>query len=663
MDPGCAAKWAAGKRIATGLVLLAPLHSALPQSSADPIVWARERLLVLGMREIEATGRERSVRELSFIAAALGRSSSPQARELADRSTAALIAAQAADGGFGSGEARAAESWFALIALDSSSPGPAAEAGAGLRAFLASSAAKSDSRSRPADGETVSREELRRALEFLDRGADSAPGDGAGSWQEDESLATLFAAAGGPFDVRATLAALLRSPLAPTDDLALERVSGELHELLVRALILERFGNPRLSTPSGAALWWPERLAESVEAKVAVSMDEQSGQIVELASALLTLDVLRPWLDISPESLLQAEAGESRRPADLAQDCESCHQRLPPSLHELWARSAHASARVGCADCHGENHSLIFREEGRVSPAVCGGCHRRIAEEFARSRHSRAEEHLIESALFAATSEARRESCFACHRIGAKNSDGTSGSCNLCHAGHEFRAAQARTPEACTVCHVGEDYPQDLAYRNSVHGALWELTRDESVAPTCATCHHPNGNHDDGFGISLGCGGTGGCLEGAQSAVPMRVFAAEDAAARRAEMVGVCTSCHSSRFSEASLRDADRIKVEGDAMLAEGARILRGLHEEGLVGEPGGALLLGGDQLRSDPAVPGSALLDRFYRMWRFDQAWAFKGAYHSSPSVANRQSLPGLEEGLDYLRHHARLLREEDKR
>jgi hypothetical protein len=143
----------------------------------------------------------------------------------------------------------------------------------------------------------------------------------------------------------------------------------------------------------------------------------------------------------------------------------------------------------------------------------------------------------------------------------------------------------------------------------------------------------------------------------------MRSFTAAEIAERRAEMIGVCATCHSSRFSEASLREADAIKTEGDEMLAEAAEILRALHAEGLVGEAGLPLLLGGEQLRSDPSIPGSDLLDRFYRMWRFDQAWAFKGAYHSSPSVANRQSLPGLEEGLEYVRHGAQVLRQKGKR
>jgi hypothetical protein len=73
-------------------------------------------------------------------------------------------------------------------------------------------------------------------------------------------------------------------------------------------------------------------------------------------------------------------------------------------------------------------------------------------------------------------------------------------------------------------------------------------------------------------------------------------------------------------------------------------------------------LTLGGDQLRSARGSSGDELLDRFYDMWRFHYAWSFKGAYHGSHSVANRQSLPGMKEDLEFLRGRAKELRERKK-
>ena len=174
-------------------------------------------------------------------------------------------------------------------------------------------------------------------------------------------------------------------------------------------------------------------------------------------------------------------------------DCVGCHRQFQPHTVSQWEMSRHAEVDVGCDKCHGRNHSLMFREKGRVSPRVCATCHPDEGAAFADSRHARAEKTLVTSALFAATPEAFRAPCFGCHRIGETHRDGSKGGCNSCHSGHTFSAADAREPEACTGCHTGEDYPQDIAYWTSKHGALYRQTRNPEIAPTCSTCHHPEG--------------------------------------------------------------------------------------------------------------------------------------------------------------------------
>jgi hydroxylamine dehydrogenase len=241
----------------------------------------------------------------------------------------------------------------------------------------------------------------------------------------------------------------------------------------------------------------------------------------------------------------------------------------------------------------------------------------------------------------------------ACHRIGSKQSDGSTGSCNFCHPAHTFDLRLASDPQACTQCHTGHDYPQDLAYRLSKHGALHSVSPDASTAPTCATCHQPDGRHDDSFGITLGGSGAGAVLAGTRTAFPVRAIASQEFALRRSEMVAVCTRCHSSRLAEASLRQADELKREGEAHLLEAAEILRGLAADGYFGA-GQPLALGPQYARPDPGSPGAAVLERFYQMWRFDHAGAWKGAYHQSPSVANHESGAGTREDLDFIRAEA---------
>jgi hypothetical protein len=344
---------------------------------------------------------------------------------------------------------------------------------------------------------------------------------------------------------------------------------------------------------------------------------------------------------------------------ELRASCETCHASLHPSLVAQWRDSRHRRERADCVSCHGDNHSKIFREAGRVPVNVCGECHARSVAEFALSRHAHAEATLLDSPLFAATSQADRANCMGCHRIGERGTGPAPGNCNYCHPGHAFSAARAREPEACTVCHTGQDYPQDEAYRLSKHGALWEQTRDDAVAPTCATCHQPGGRHDDGFGLTLGVSGSGALLEGEPAPFPMRTLSASEFAERRAAMVAVCAQCHSSRLVEQSLREADQIKREGDALLREAVGLLEGLHAQGLLGQdPTTPLRLGPDQLRPDPASPGAAALERFYEMWRFHFATSWKGAYHQSHSIANLRSRPGLREDLQLLRAEAERLR-----
>lgn len=424
---------------------------------------------------------------------------------------------------------------------------------------------------------------------------------------------------------------------------ALERVHAA-------ASVLAGYGSPKLVTAGGRVVFWAEEILRAARFywnPTAGAWGEQpSGppDAVSTAHALLALEALAPWAAVGREALLAAEeAGQAEpaHPAELRGGCEDCHRRLEPGLVQAWEKSRHHAERVGCDACHGRNHSLIFRENGRVSPRVCGRCHAEAVEEFSASKHAAAWDTLKASALYAATPPAARSSCESCHRIGLPHEDSSRGACNHCHAGHELSAASAREPEACTGCHTGDDYPQDAAYWSSKHGALYARDRDSTTAPTCATCHHPGGRHGDGFGITIGGSGRGGALAGEATLADLTIVSPLDFAAKRAEMVGVCTACHSSRLAEESLRRADEVKREGTALLSEAARILS-------------ASQLKAPQLRVDPAAPGAEALNTFYDMWRFHYPQTWKGAYHNAPSVSNRWSRTGLEHGLARIRAEA---------
>lgn len=470
--------------------------------------------------------------------------------------------------------------------------------------------------------------------------------------------------AGGLLPRRAAREFILKNygELALTQAFSLPEL-GSLQNLHLAARVLASYRSPRIRTQPGDPRLWPQDFRDMLLQQWDLrSLAPTAAARNDTAAALLLLDVLEPWRVIVDQEVLDsASEAEPTRYAVNDANCAECHRRLNPGLVYQWQSSTHSAKDVGCAGCHGTNHSQIFREKGRVSPRVCGKCHEAAWQEFAGSPHALAEQTLLESALFAATPQAQRDTCHACHAVGRRHTDGSQGSCNYCHTGHRFMASDAIEPGACTGCHTGDDYPQDLAYWASKHGAVYRKTRDTKVSPTCSTCHHPGGTHRGGVGITIGGIGVGGILgEDSSAPIPMQHVSAADFAQGRATMVEVCTQCHSSRFSEEELRRADRLKAYGTSLLAEAAEILRELHGDGLIAALGdaGELELGGHQVRISGEIRGAELLNRFYDMWRYHYTSTWKGAYHSSPTVANLKSRPGLENDLDWIRHHAAKLR-----
>ncbi len=360
-----------------------------------------------------------------------------------------------------------------------------------------------------------------------------------------------------------------------------------------------------------------------------------------------------------------------RKPAFLAfihaeKSCEGCHQRLDPGLYLQWRESVHAKVNVGCADCHGEDHEAVFSAKGRVSAGVCGTCHEKAVTEFLTSGHATAEKDVLNNARFLRQSEAmRQEGCLGCHSIGRQFSDGSVGGCNKCHPGHAFSSAIAREPEACEVCHIGPDHPQVEAYRTSVHGVLYFYGRDPAVAPTCVTCHMPDGTHGNAGNLTLGEIASGAVIEGGVApAIPMRVITRETAERNRNEMLKACAPCHTTRFAREQLKRADAIKLEADALVGEARAIVEALRDEGALDRmpadrpphpiSGHAMVLGGQQVYENTTEIEQA----FFRMYKFYHAKTYKAAYHHSPDITHWMGIVPMKMELDKIRSEARRLR-----
>jgi hypothetical protein len=292
-------------------------------------------------------------------------------------------------------------------------------------------------------------------------------------------------------------------------------------------------------------------------------------------------------------------------------ECNECHAAQTAAIYQEWGTSKHFRANVGCFECHRADpaDADAFDHMGHtisiiVSPRDCAGCHEKEVREFDESHHAKA--GLILGSLdnfladvvegdknFHGGSALTTNGCQQCHGgpvevgengallatgwpnsgMGRLNPDGSIGACTACHQRHAFSAAQARRPENCGKCHLGPDHPQMEIYEESKHGiayraheselnldrAKWVLGEDYTAAPTCATCHMSavrtsDGElvpvtHDVGLRISWNNRPPASIRpEISDAKLGLDKMAQVGWEERRANMVEVCTVCHTTGY-------------------------------------------------------------------------------------------------------------------
>jgi hypothetical protein len=372
-------------------------------------------------------------------------------------------------------------------------------------------------------------------------------------------------------------------------------------------------------------------------------------------------------------ALLAATPAALRGGAD---SCQPCHAKETPGVTRVWAESAHARAKVGCAECHGADGQRNHPSSGAraaVEAAACRRCHPKAAAAHAASKHgiglragkgctrgvaagapSDAEcmachdpvsllpREQVECARFLAQTPAmQRQGCTACHAVEAR--------CDTCHGAHRTERALARDPSTCATCHMGPDHAQYEMWQTSRHGAVF-AAKGLAEAPDCATCHMPGGTHDVSQGISR---------DGAGKAYP-----AERRDRERARMIDVCARCHTRAFSARNLSDGDAIQQESKALVDEAMAIVRDLDRLGLLDPApatrpphplsGPVLELGPQMLYEDLSRPEAI----FFQMRKFSYATAYKGVFHQNPDYAHWFGNAPLKLALSELRSESALLR-----
>ncbi len=324
-------------------------------------------------------------------------------------------------------------------------------------------------------------------------------------------------------------------------------------------------------------------------------------------------------------------------------NCAACHQGAARD----WEKSS-KSEIMECADCHGNEHQNAANAYLAKSPTPgdCAACHTYEVERFSEGKHAYAWEAMeIVPTFQSMPSAVTDQGCVTCHQIGYIWDDGSKGRCDSCHSRHVFSAAEAREPESCGHCHTG-DHPQYEMWQSSKHGMIYAIEGDPERAPTCVTCHMPDGDHY--VMTAWGFLGLRGEIDDpdwaadqatvhsalqemgpAQAPEVMRETEAEWQELRE-QMIAVCTECHAPSYVRREFEQGDAMLREADKMKAQVINLANEFYDDGLIDE------------RTRFNIFRDATAHRFA---------AFMGAFHNSPLYAWDKGFLPLSADMVHLR------------
>ncbi|RQD78407.1 MAG: cytochrome C [Candidatus Syntrophonatronum acetioxidans] len=324
-------------------------------------------------------------------------------------------------------------------------------------------------------------------------------------------------------------------------------------------------------------------------------------------------------------------------------NCASCHEGVARD----WEKSAKVEV-LECEDCHGQEHTgpgdahLVEVP----TPLDCAECHPTEVERFEEGKHAYAWEAMKAVPTYEDMPRAVTDKgCVICHQIGYQWEDGSRGRCDSCHSRHVFSAAEAREPESCGHCHTG-DHPQYEMWQSSKHGMIYAIEGDPERAPTCVTCHMPEGDHYvmTAWGF-LGMRGEEDdpewegdrekVLHALEEMGPARApnimrDSMEKWEELREEMIDICSQCHAPSYVRRDLEKSDALLREADLVKAQLVDLTNQFYEEGLIDE------------RTRFNIFRDATAHRFK---------SYMGAFHNSPLYAWDEGFLALTADMVYVR------------
>jgi len=398
-----------------------------------------------------------------------------------------------------------------------------------------------------------------------------------------------------------------------------------------------------------------------------------------LVASLLALTFCMPGLALA-KAKAKVMAKESA--------CVSCHKKVTPGIvKDFLAGVMGQSGAVDCANCHGSAHTGAGDVFKATLPTekTCQVCHPERHDQYMAGKHAAGWVALAAMPKTGFQPHAfiqGMKGCGGCHKVGVRDeatrADSRYGSpCDSCHTRHKFSKAEANKPEACQTCHMGFDHPQWEMWSSSKHGVIYSTEGDTGRAPKCQTCHMDGGDHavmtswgflalrlpeDDaewlGYRTTI--------LKGLQVLDPegkptarldvvkagkVARLTKEEWQAPRDKMIAICAKCHSKKYAETNLANADAMLKEADKLMAAAIEIVADLYTKGIIkpeaGKPSYPDLL----TFYDAMTPIEQTL---YVMFLEHRMRAFQGAFHMNPDYVTWYGLAEMKKDLVEIRQEA---------
>ncbi len=388
-----------------------------------------------------------------------------------------------------------------------------------------------------------------------------------------------------------------------------------------------------------------------------------------------------------------------------AAKCVKCHTDVNKNIVKDWQMSKHSENDVSCEDCHGDGHTKADDSHKSLipTPETCATCHEDQVNQFSKGKHAAAWAALkAMPTTHGAPGELidGMKGCGGCHKIGLKSDEDIKqlkedghgyglASCDACHTRHTFSLKEARQPQACQTCHMGFDHPQWEMYSSSKHGVRYLLKQngtlpEETVAPTCQTCHMQEGNHEvrTAWGflavrlpmpedkqwaadraailMALGVLDPEGNPTGRLDVVKATDVARLDHASwqkERDKMVNTCSDCHSEKFAIGELEKGDEMIRKADRLMAEAIHVVADLYKDGVLEKPESYAYPFPDLLTFHDAP--RPIEQRLHKMFLKHRMRTFQGTFHASPDYALWYGWSEMVQDVSEIKETALTLRE----